>query len=100
MRPTIFWRIAPGILMMFLTATAAIAQQAAPQPGAEDTEAQIRVLASKLEDLDQQLRVLQRKLEIEKEQAVEKAKATPTVVAGREGFALRSADGDFQLKFR
>ena len=57
-------------------------------------------LASKIEELDQQLRVLQRKLEIEKEQAAEKAKVTPTVAAGTEGYALKSADGDFQVKFR
>ena len=44
--------------------------------------------------------MLQRKLEIDKEQAAEKAKVTPTVAAGREGYALKSADGDFQVKFR
>jgi phosphate-selective porin OprO and OprP len=72
-----------------------------PATGTKTDElAVVEALASKLEDLDQQLRVLQRKLEIEKEQATEKAKVTPTVVAGREGYAVKSADGDFQLKFR
>ena len=91
--------IGVGTLLTMMTAGAAMAQEAGPS-SASDTEAEVRALASRIEDLDQQLRVLQRKLEIEKEQAIEKAKVTPTVVAGREGYALKSADGDFLLKFR
>jgi len=81
-------------MTLFLTTSAA-----AQQPPA-DPPSEIELLASKIEELDQQLRVLQRKLEIEKEQAAEKAKVTPTVTAGRDGYALKSADGEFQVKFR
>jgi hypothetical protein len=64
-------------MTLFLTTSAA-----AQQPPA-DPQTEIEQLASKIEELDQQLRVLQRKLEIDKEQAAEKAKVTPTV--GRQG---------------
>lgn len=107
MRTTTLRWTAAGLLMTLLTATGAAAQQPSPQPIATaaaatpgDTARLVDELAARIGDLDQQLRVLQRKLEIEKEQAAEKAKVTPTVVAGREGYAVRSADGDFQLKFR
>jgi phosphate-selective porin OprO and OprP len=104
MRTTTLRRTAAGLLMTLFTATAAAAQQASPQsttaPPPSDTAKLVDELAARIDELDQQLRVLQRKLEIEKEQATEKAKVTPTVVAGREGYAVRSADGDFQLKFR
>jgi phosphate-selective porin OprO/OprP len=113
MRTTTLWRTAAGLLMTLSAATAAAAQRATPPPppalaattAAEpppptDTAKLVDELAARIEELDQQLRILQRKLEIEKEQAAEKAKVAPTVVAGREGYAVKSADGDFQLKFR
>jgi phosphate-selective porin OprO/OprP len=107
MRTTTFRRTAAGLLMTLFTATAAAAQQPSPQPitaaaavPPSDTAKLVDELAARIDELDQQLRVLQRKLEIEKEQSADKAKVTPTVVAGREGYAVRSADGDFQLKFR
>ena len=108
MRTTTLRRTAAGLLMTLFTATAAAAQQLSPQPitataavPPSDAAKLVDELAARIDDeLDQQLRVLQRKLEIEKEQAADKVKVTPTVVAGREGYAVRSADGDFQLKFR
>jgi phosphate-selective porin OprO/OprP len=107
MRATTLWRTATGLLMTLFTAAAAAAQQPPPHPitataavPPTDTAKLVEELAARIDELDQQLRVLQRKLEIEKEQAADKAKVTPTVVAGREGYAVRSADGDFQLKFR
>ena len=95
MRATTLRWSATGFAMTLFLTTSAAAQQPPADPPSE-----IEQLASKIEELDQQLRVLQRKLEIEKEQAAEKAKVTPTVTAGREGYALKSADGDFQVKFR
>jgi len=107
MRATTLWRTAAGLLMTLSTATGAAAQQPPPQPitaaaavPPSDTATLVEELAARIDELDQQLRVLQRKLEIEKEQAADKAKVTPTVVAGREGYAVKSAEGDFQLKFR
>jgi phosphate-selective porin OprO/OprP len=107
MRTTTLRRTAARLLMTLFTATATAAQQPSPQPitataavPPSDTAKLVDELAARIDELDQQLRVLQRKLEIEKEQAADKAKVTPTVVAGREGYAVRSADGDFQLKVR
>lgn len=51
-------------------------------------------------ELEQRVKVLERKLELAEEQAAEKAKAAPVVTAGAEGFAIRSADGAFQLRLR
>ncbi|PJB32151.1 MAG: hypothetical protein CO109_06125, partial [Deltaproteobacteria bacterium CG_4_9_14_3_um_filter_65_9] len=51
-----------------------------------------------LEELDQKVRVLERKWEIEQETAAAKAKETPYVTAGKDGFSIRSADGNYQLK--
>lgn len=95
MRATTFRWSATGFAMTLFLTTSAAAQQPPADPQSE-----IEQLAAKIQELDQQLRVLQRKLEIDKEQAAEKAKVTPTVTAGREGYALKSADGDFQVKFR
>ena len=41
-----------------------------------------------------------RQAEIDREAAAEKAKTTPVVTAGREGFVLKSADNNFQLRIR
>ena len=54
----------------------------------------------KLQELDQKIRVLDRKIEIDKEAAAEKAKTAGQAVAGKDGFSLRSADGNFLLKLR
>lgn len=51
-------------------------------------------------ELEQRVKVLERKLELAEEQAAEKAKNSPTVTAGVDGFALKSADGAFQLRLR
>jgi len=51
-------------------------------------------------ELDQRVRILERKLELAEEQAAEKAKKAPMATAGAEGFGLKSADGDFQLRLR
>lgn len=55
---------------------------------------------ARLEALDQQIRVLARTIELEREQAAEAAREAPTVRAGRDGFALRSADDAFQFRLR
>ncbi len=46
------------------------------------------------------MRILERKLEIADEDAAVKAKATPVVTAGKDGFALASPDKTYQLKLR
>lgn len=54
----------------------------------------------RLHDLDQKLRILERKWELAQEEAAAKAKEAPALVAGKDGFSLRSADSKFQLKLR
>jgi phosphate-selective porin len=57
-------------------------------------------LDERFEALDQQVRMIERKRASEQEAAAAKANQAPLVVAGREGFSLKPADGDFQLKLR
>jgi len=61
----------------------------------------------KIEQLDQEIRVLKQQRELDREQAqqqanqaAQKAKQTPIVTAGPDGFALKSADGNFVLRLR
>lgn len=54
----------------------------------------------KLQELDQKIRILERKLEIADETAAAKAKDSPTLSAGANGFSLSSSDKQFQLKLR
>jgi phosphate-selective porin OprO/OprP len=53
-----------------------------------------------LDDVDQKIRVVDRKLELDREAAAEKAKTAPVVSAGRSGFSIASADGQFALRIR
>lgn len=54
----------------------------------------------KINDLDQKIRMLERKLEIADENAATKAKESPSLTAGKDGFSLASADKSFQLKLK
>jgi phosphate-selective porin OprO/OprP len=54
----------------------------------------------RLNALEQEIRVLKRQRELEKEDTTAKAKETPIITAGKEGFALKSADGNFRLRLR
>lgn len=74
------------------------AQEAQEEEAQQDQTPQ--TLEEKVEELDQKLKILDRKSELEKEQAAEKAKTAATVVAGRDGFSLRAADGSYQLRLR
>jgi phosphate-selective porin OprO/OprP len=56
--------------------------------------------AARVEALEQQIKILARKMELEREQAAESAKQTPSIRAGRDGFSLRAPDGSFQLRLR
>ncbi|MEO8631494.1 MAG: porin, partial [Betaproteobacteria bacterium] len=83
-----------------------LAQQtgAAPSPTQEKKTAQPGApaadpaLQDRVDALDQQVRVLGRKQEIA--QGEKAAKDIPAVIAGASGLDVRSADGQFELKFR
>ncbi len=57
-------------------------------------------LASQVQRLDQQLRVLQRLRELERDSIVAASKTKAGLTASKDGFTIKSADGDFQLKLR
>ncbi len=59
-----------------------------------------KTVDEKVDDLDQKLRILERRFELQQEGAAEKAKEAPGLVSGKEGFSLKSADGQFQLRLR
>ncbi len=57
-------------------------------------------VADRIAQLDQQIRILARRWEIARDSLAAVAKSQPRAAAGRDGFLVRSADGDFQLRFR
>lgn len=85
-RPTVPSVAVTLLLLATLAPRSASAEDAAQEPPPEE--------------LEQRVRVLERKEEIAKEQAAEKAKTAPAVSVGKEGFALKSADGAFSLRIR
>jgi len=50
-------------------------------------------------ELEERIKVLERKLEIQSEESTAKAKDTPVVYAGEKGFGIRSADGNYEIRF-
>ncbi|HEY9172841.1 MAG TPA: porin [Verrucomicrobiae bacterium] len=77
------------VLALEQQATAAKAQ--ATPPASAD---------SRLDQLDQQVRVLECKRELDQETATEKAKQTPRVSFGANGFAVSSADSNYTFRVR
>ena len=75
---------------------------------ADDTNTALTgTIDQKIDALDQEIRILKRQRELDQEQAqqkvdqaAQKAKDTPIVTAGPDGFALKSADGNFVLRLR
>ncbi len=60
-----------------------------------------KTMEDRLAELEQKERIRERQLEIEREQAAEKAKSAPLVTANaKEGFSIKSPDGDFALRLR
>lgn len=66
-----------------------------PYAAAQDDVSQIK---QQLDELDQKIRVLQRLQELDKEAATARAKETPDVSAGKDGFYIKSGDGAFSLR--
>jgi phosphate-selective porin OprO and OprP len=69
-------------------------------PGAFAQETNVE---QRLEQLEQEIRILKRQRELDRESAdvaAEQAKKTPILIAGQDGFGLKSANGNFQLRLR
>ena len=81
----------PTRTLISLLAAASVAPLAQAQSAAIDQ--------THVDALEQRLLVLERKLEIQNEEAAAKAKEAPVVTAGDKGFSLKSAKGDYELKF-
>jgi len=80
--------ILPGALAASVIVTS-------PYAYAQDDASQIK---QQLDELDQKIRVLQRQQELDKETATARAKETPTISSGKDGFWLRSADNAYQIR--
>lgn len=62
-----------------------------------------KTVEQRLEQLDQEIRILKRQRELEQGAAAakaEKAKENPVLIAGKDGFGFKSADGNFSLRLR
>jgi phosphate-selective porin OprO and OprP len=57
-------------------------------------------IEQRLEELEQEIQALKAQREADKQEASVKAKDIPIVKAGKDGFSIGSADGDFQLRLR
>lgn len=85
--------------MRYLMVSLCCALLALPATEAQEPEAEPTV-EERLDELEQKIRILDRKAELEKEQVTEKAKTAGQATAGKDGFSLKSADGNFVLKLR
>lgn len=65
---------------------------------ADDAPSSSLTTEQRLNALEQEIGVLRKQLEQEKAQAVRKTNETAIVVAGKDGFIVKSADNNFQLK--
>ena len=66
---------------------------------ADDSE-ELAKLRAQIEELDQKIKVLDRKNEIAAEESAAKKKETPIVSASKDGFGFKSADGNFDIRFK
>lgn len=89
------WAATLGVLSVW---TLGFTRQATAQH--DSAAVQDSSLREQLEQLDQRVRILARLLELKQDSAAAAAKQQGRVTASREGFTIRSADGDFQLKVR
>jgi len=79
-------------------AAVAVGAFAFAAPAASEMDAET---AERFQALEQELATVKRKLEVKEEADDAKAKLTPIVGAGKDGFFIRSPDGkSFSMKFR
>jgi len=71
-----------------------------PAVARAEADSDTQELRQRLEALEQETATLKRKLEVKEEAETAKAKDTPVIGAGRDGFYLKSADGKNVLRIR
>ena len=82
-----------------LLAIQALAAGRAAAPSPEGAE-KATTLEEAIVALDTQIKILARQVELDKEAAAERARTAPQPAAGRGGFSIQSADGNFRLRLR
>ncbi|HTL47565.1 MAG TPA: porin [Verrucomicrobiae bacterium] len=87
------WFPATAIVLVLALQNSTLAQAQLPAPPAKTIE-------ERLAELEKEMSLLKRQQEVQKEVDLKKETETPVVVAGKDGFGLKSKDGNFQLKFR
>lgn len=90
---TVRWFLAVILAGSFLLPPAGWAEDA-------DLAARNKTLEERVALLEKQVQLLTRVGEVSKEVQIKKDTETPMVQAGKDGFGIRSADQDFNLKFR
>jgi phosphate-selective porin OprO/OprP len=84
---------------MTMCGIATLTVAAAPRLAAQQDSAAAR-LEERLDQVDQQARITARQFELYRDSVAAAAKTRASVSAGASGFSLRSADGNFQIRFR
>lgn len=101
MRPAAFAAALAALAASLSTPARAQADGApAPAAPAADSAAPSAEGPPSLEDLEQKIGILERKLEIAEEAEQAKKETGSTVQGNRDGFLLKSNDGDFQIRWR
>jgi phosphate-selective porin OprO and OprP len=65
---------------------------------ADETSDTINSLREQIQQLDQKLKILERKGELQREATESKAKETPRISIGEDGFSMSSPNGDFAVR--
>jgi phosphate-selective porin OprO/OprP len=112
------WMIVAATIGIQFGASLARAQEPAPtlddirilRQKIEELEQKVKILErqaetnrepkGRIEELDQKVKVLERNRELDEEASEAKAKASPKLTIGAEGFGLSSADDQFKLQFK
>ena len=92
-----------SLTVAVVTAAATTVSLFADDSGVAPAAAPAGSIDQRLEQLEQEIRLLKRQRELDQEAnaaAAEQAKKAPVMIAGKDGFGLKSADGSFQLKLK
>lgn len=91
--------LAPLALIITISHAAPIPDTGAAQSASASAPVE-EAPAPTLQDLEEKIGILERKLELEEEAEAARKEAGSTVQGNRDGFQLKSNDGDFQIRWR
>ena len=87
------------VVLLFFAILAAVVTLSRTAHAQTDT-VPVDSLLQKLDALDQEVKILKRQRELEQEALAARPKDAPQVVAGADGFSLKTADGSYVLRLR